>query len=269
VSVGRLVAHKRLDYLLESLREIREAVADVELDIVGDGPARESLEQLAHDLGVDDIVTFHGFVSEEEKRRLVSRGWVTAITSLSEGWGLTIVEANSLGVPAVGLDVPGVRDAIRHDRTGWLVPARDGLTPALVDALRILADPLERVAFAARAETWANGFSWKTTAEHLARVLLTEGDRLKRDDGDRRAASDVAIRMEIPRDSVEIADVAAVARRTDRWKVDAENVSLLLQGADEDAAARLLDRLGVDHDDVQMHVARPLDFLFGSADPVA
>ena len=75
--------------------------------------------------------------------------------------------------------------------------------------------------------------------------------------------------MEIPRDSVTIADVAAVARRTDRWKVDADSVSLLLQGADEDAAVRLLDRLGVDHDDVEMHVARPLDFLFGSADPVA
>ena len=214
-------------------------------------------------------MTFHGFVSEESKRRLVARGWVTAITSLSEGWGLTIVEANSLGVPAVGLDVPASATRSVMTARAGSCPARDGLTPALVDALRIMADPLERVAFAARAESWANGFSWKTTAEHLARVLLTEGDRLKRDAGDRRAASDVAIRMEIPRHSVEIADVAAVARRTDRWKVDADSVSLLLQGADEDAAVRLLDRLGVDHDDVEMHVARPLDFLFGSADPVA
>ncbi len=135
--------------------------------------------------------------------------------------------------------------------------------------MRRLADPREAVDFAIRTEAWANGFSWKTTAEHLARVLLTEGDRLKRDDGDRRAASDVAIRMKIPRGSVTIEDVAAVARRTHRWKVDADSVSLLLQGADEDAAVRLLDRLGVDHDDVEMHVARPLDFLFGSAEPVA
>ncbi len=96
VSVGRLVAHKRLDYLLESLREILNEIPDVHLDVVGDGPARASLEALASELGIDDSVTFHGFVSEEEKRRLVVRGWVTAITSLSEGSGLTIVEANAL-----------------------------------------------------------------------------------------------------------------------------------------------------------------------------
>ena len=46
--------------------------------------------------------------------------------SLAEGWGLTILEANTLGTPAVAYDVPGLRDSVRDGQTGWLVPGRTG-----------------------------------------------------------------------------------------------------------------------------------------------
>jgi glycosyltransferase involved in cell wall biosynthesis len=262
--VGRLVPHKRVDYLLESLRDVRLAVPGVHLDVIGDGPARAALERRTAELGLEQAVTFHGFVDDETKRRLVAQSWLTAITSLSEGWGLTIIEAAALGIPAVGLDVAGVRDAIRDHRTGWLVRDRDELTPALVNALRRLGDPLEAQAFGARARAWAASFSWRTSAEHLAQVLLAEGDRLGRDHPERRSAVDVGIRMEIPLDRVDPARVAAVARRTDRWRVGPSSVTVLLPGADEDAAAVMLERLEVAHADVEMHVARPLDYLFGT-----
>jgi glycosyltransferase involved in cell wall biosynthesis len=264
VSVGRLVAHKRVEILLEALPEVRGALEGVHLDIVGDGPARPALEQRAVELGVDDIVTFHGFVPEEERRRLVADAWATAITSTSEGWGLTVIEAAALGVPAVGLDVPGVRDSIRDEETGWLVRDRAQLAPALVHALELMGDPEQRDRISGRAERWAAGFSWVTTADLLARCLLAERDRLGRVGADRRGGSDVGIRIEIPRHRVELEQVAQVARRTDRWTADARTVTVLLPGADETTATAVLHRLGLAPESVEMQVARPLDFMLGN-----
>jgi glycosyltransferase involved in cell wall biosynthesis len=264
VSVGRLVAHKRVEILLEALPEVRAALPAVRLDVVGDGPARPALEQRAQALGVDDIVTFHGFVSEEDRRRLVADAWATAITSTSEGWGLTVIEAAALGVPAVGLDVPGVRDSIRDDETGWLVRDRAALAPALVHALEAMGDPEQRERISDRAERWAAGFSWLTTSDLLARCLLAERDRLGRVGADRRGGSDVGIRIEIPRHRVELEQVAQVARRTDRWTANARTVTVLLPGADETTATTVLQRLGLTPDAVEMQVARPLDFMLGN-----
>jgi glycosyltransferase involved in cell wall biosynthesis len=264
VSVGRLVPHKRVEILLEALPAVREAHPQVHLDVVGDGPARPALQRRAAELGIEDLVTFHGFVSEEDRRRLVADAWATAITSTSEGWGLTVIEAAALGVPAVGLDVPGVRDSIRDEETGWLVRDREGLAPALIQALERMSDPAERELISNRTERWAAGFSWLTTADLLARALLAERDRLGRVGNDRRGGSDVGIRIEIPRHRVELEQIAQVARRTDRWTADARTVSVLLPGADETTAIAVLHRLGLTPDAVEMQVARPLDFMLGN-----
>jgi glycosyltransferase involved in cell wall biosynthesis len=264
VSVGRLVPHKRVEILLEALPAVRAALPDVRLDVVGDGPARPALERRASELGLQDIVTFHGFVSEQERRRLVADAWATAITSTSEGWGLTVIEAAALGVPAVGLDVPGVRDSIRDDETGWLVHDPETLAPALIRALERMADPHEQARISSRAERWAASFSWMTTADLLARCLLAERDRLGRVGADRRGGSDVGVRIEIPRHRVELEQVARIARRTDRWTADARTVSVLLPGADETTATTVLQRLGLPAEAVEMQVARPLDFMLGN-----
>ena len=65
-------------------------------------------------------VEFTGFVSEAEKHRLMSEAWLLLHPASWEGWGLVITEAAVRGTPAVGFDVPGVRDAIVDFETGLL-----------------------------------------------------------------------------------------------------------------------------------------------------
>ena len=114
VAVGRLVKYKRLDLLLEMWESVRRQTGG-RLTVIGDGPERARLEAMNVE-GVE----FTGFIPEDEKHRLMSEAWLLLHPASWEGWGLVITEAAVRGTPAVGFDVPGVRDAIMDLETGML-----------------------------------------------------------------------------------------------------------------------------------------------------
>jgi glycosyltransferase involved in cell wall biosynthesis len=140
------------------------------LDIAGTGDYRPQLERLVADLGVGDAVTFHGFVTEAEKVRLLRSTWANIFPSPKEGWGITVVEAAACGTPSVASDSPGLRDSVRDGRTGFLVPHGD--VDALAARLLELADSpalVARLAVAARAH--AETLSWDAAADLTERHL--------------------------------------------------------------------------------------------------
>ena len=100
----------------------RVARRDLALEIAGQGNDRRRLERLARALGVADTVRFLGFVSDEEKRRLMRRAWAVVLSSRKEGWGISNVEAAACGTPALASDSPGLRESVRDGETGFLVP---------------------------------------------------------------------------------------------------------------------------------------------------
>jgi glycosyltransferase involved in cell wall biosynthesis len=122
---GRLKRYKSVDHLLKAFPAIRARVPGVKLVVVGEGDHRPELERLAASLGIADDVRFTGFVSEEEKVRLLREVWFVVNTSSKEGWGLTVIEANACRTAVVGSNVPGLRDAIRDGETGLLYPFGD------------------------------------------------------------------------------------------------------------------------------------------------
>src|SRR5665811_2351046 len=85
--------------------------------------------------GVNDCVSFLGFVSEEEKADLYRQSWVLATASMVEGWGLTVIEANACGTPAVSFNVPGLNESIVQGNTGRLADDDTEFVEALVDIL--------------------------------------------------------------------------------------------------------------------------------------
>ncbi len=218
VCVGRLVPHKRLHLLIDTLPALRASHPGLVVDMVGDGPDRERLVRHARGLGVgEEVLHWHGYVDAAERDRLLSTAWLTVNPSHGEGWGLSVLEANAHGVPAVAFRVPGLRDAVRHGHTGWLVDEPGSLTATIDAALSVLADPAAAARWRERARAWAAGFTWDATAELLARVVTAEMDRLsartrglpgrgprggglpgRRPRGSRRAADDVVTRAEFP-----------------------------------------------------------------------
>jgi len=172
--LGRLKRYKGVEFALMALTAARQARADITLDICGQGDDRPRLERLAGRLGLGDSVRFLGFVSEQEKRRLLRRAWAVVFPSPKEGWGITNVEAAACGTPALASDSDGLRESVRDGVTGYLVPHGD--SAALANRILALAnDPglVERLGRAARS--FAEGLSWdaaaRATVAHIEQII--------------------------------------------------------------------------------------------------
>lgn len=128
VFVGRLTANKRPGDAAEAVRMAAARLPDVRLLMIGAGPLQEKLTRRSH-----PSLQLVGRVSDAEKRRLMASAHTLVATSVREGWGLTVSEAGAVGTPAIGYDVPGLRDSVTA-AGGTLVEANP----------RALADELVR-----------------------------------------------------------------------------------------------------------------------------
>ena len=244
--VTRLTPHKQLHHLVEAVPDLVCRWPDLHVDIAGTGPARDSLLTQVRRLGLEHVVSLPGRVPEQVKADLLSRAWLTVAPSLAEGWGLTVLEANALGTPAVAYDVPGLRDAVRDGRTGWLVTPGGGLSTALMGALEELQEPMRRQFLADQAQAWAAQFSWDTSADRFARALLSEIKRGEPRSQSRRAI-DLATVATWP--SGDLDDVEQRLRKglrvTDIIDRGTDGLRILLTGCDEIDAAKALRRAKV------------------------
>jgi len=166
--VGRLKRYKRIDRLVQHVSALRTQFPDIHLDIAGDGDARPQIEQLVQQLHLQDCVTMHGYVDEHTKATILSSADVFATTSMHEGWGLSVIEANSYGCPAVAYDVPGLRVSIRNGETGFLALDDSSYRDSLV---MILSDHTIYDRLSECSRNWAAKFDWDVCAQKTLQIL--------------------------------------------------------------------------------------------------
>ncbi|POM27426.1 Alpha-D-kanosaminyltransferase [Actinomadura rubteroloni] len=171
VCVTRLVPHKQVERILDLAEYLRVRRPGVRVGVVGRGPEEERLAALVRERGLGDVVTLHGFVSEEAKAALVARADLHLSASRGEGWGLCVAEAAALGVPTVAYDVDGLRDAVRDGVTGWLAAPGDALAATVERALKELDDPVRRAAIRDACREWAAEFDWARSADRMGALL--------------------------------------------------------------------------------------------------
>jgi glycosyltransferase involved in cell wall biosynthesis len=120
VMVARFVPQKNQQQLLAALSTID---APFHLVFVGDGPTRAAAEQLAGDLGLAARVEFLGIRTDTDQ--ILAGSHLFVLATNWEGFPITILEAMRAGLPVLATDVDGVREAVVHDQTGYLVPRGD------------------------------------------------------------------------------------------------------------------------------------------------
>ncbi len=168
---GRLKRYTGLATAVEAMGLLRQRGCEARLEIAGDGDDRARLERLVAGQGLEGAVTFLGFVAEARKRELMRRAWAVVFPSAKEGWGISNVEAAACGTPAVAADSPGLRESVRQEETGLLVPYGDAA--AWAGALQRLAQHPEQVGrLGAAARQFAQTFSWDRAADETESQLL-------------------------------------------------------------------------------------------------
>lgn len=171
VTVGRLTRQKRIHLVVEAVARLHARGRVVSLTIVGDGPARASLEDTVRRRGLRGHMRFTGAVAPEAIPALLAGADVFAFPAKHEGFGLAVAEALMAGVPVVvATDGGGVLDLAGPAHGAAQVTAGDAT--ALADAIeRLLGNAKARADAAAAGLEWRDRLHPAAVAERLERVL--------------------------------------------------------------------------------------------------
>ena len=123
ISIGRLVKQKGVQHAISGIASLPEHLrSKVHLNIVGEGPYLDNLQQLSSSLGMNDYVTFHGRMVGETLANMYKKCLIHLMPTTShEGLPLTILEGMSYGLVTIASDIGGIPSLITHNKDGVLI----------------------------------------------------------------------------------------------------------------------------------------------------
>lgn len=166
LNLGRLGGEKNLGELMRFFADAREKNPDLRFMIVGDGPARASLEAQAKELGVTDYVIFTGMVDPSKVQEYYQLGDVFVSASTSETQGLTYIEAAANGLPLLCRQDDCLADVLQPGENGYEYTSEE----EFLSAIDMVMDPAWRESAKKRSEEIASGFDKKNFGEAIENI---------------------------------------------------------------------------------------------------
>lgn len=176
VVLGRLMAHKRIDMLIDVVALLHADGVPVTCRVIGDGPERLSLREHARALGIDHAIDFrHDVAEQEDVYALMKAAKVFVFPSAREGFGIAVLEALACGLPVVTTSAPdnlARHLAARSPRSIVCDPSARALAAAVKRALTECRSRSDQADFDPNDDSWLTEYSWETTAVQVAEALV-------------------------------------------------------------------------------------------------
>lgn len=167
VYMGRLKKTKNPEDAIKAFLEVKKVIKNARLLIIGDGPIFPTLKnKYKH---VKDL-SFLGYVGDADKYKILKDSYLLLVPSIREGWGQVVLQANAVGVPTVGYNVPGLRDSIRDGKTGYLVKDYKEMAEKIIELWKYKETYRE---LSTNALKWAENYSWNKTKTDFLSYLKT------------------------------------------------------------------------------------------------
>jgi glycosyltransferase involved in cell wall biosynthesis len=152
VCIARLFPSKGQDVLIRALALLKDKHPQLQAELIGDGPARDSYVQLARELGLTDRCAFAGSLRHDEVLKRMRAATLTVLPSRSDNCPLVTIESLAVGTPVIASRVGGIPEVVRDGVDGFLVPPDDPQTLAAKLSLVLAnADLLRELRANARA----------------------------------------------------------------------------------------------------------------------
>ncbi len=162
ISLGVLTKDKGIEDTLKAFALISKRDKKFQFWIVGRGDAGylRELKIQSRKLSIENKLKFWGFVDNRKKFELLSRAHVLLNPSVREGWGLVNIEANSVGTPVVGYNVPGVKDSVINNKTG-LLSNYGNYQDLAENVIKLCNNTNLYNVMSKEAMVWAKKFTWE------------------------------------------------------------------------------------------------------------
>jgi glycosyltransferase involved in cell wall biosynthesis len=173
ITVGNVTSRKGQHHVINALPFLLKKYPDLKYHIVGIPTDRNKLQKIALHLKVEEAVVFFGKVSEEEKIELLQQADVFVMLSETtksgdvEGFGIAILEANALGIPAIGALGCGIEDAIKQGVSGKLINPKD--PEQFAEALEEILNNYET--YSQKAKKMSQDFTWEKVIKSYLKIL--------------------------------------------------------------------------------------------------
>ncbi|MEG4235796.1 glycosyltransferase family 4 protein [Microcoleus sp. Pol11C3] len=171
--VGRLVPYKCADVVIESIGKLDQAIqSKICLTIVGDGSERNNLENRVKDLNLGEIVSFAGWVNQQETLDYYRKADIFCFPSIREFGGAVVMEAMACGLPCIVANNGGIGEYV-NEETGFKIEpiSREYLTEELTSKIKLLVeDDRLRESMSTKAIEKAREFAWENKAIKIVEI---------------------------------------------------------------------------------------------------
>jgi glycosyltransferase involved in cell wall biosynthesis len=172
VVVARLAPVKRVQRVLEAIELARQTVGALRVEVIGDGPERDTLQRWIDDRGANAWATLCGRVGDGELVAAYQRAWLVMSASYAEGWGMSLTEGAACATPAVATDIAGHRGAVIDGVSGLLVDESTGAAGLAAAVESVLGDRSHWNSLSSGALAHAASLSWDEVARRHLELLV-------------------------------------------------------------------------------------------------
>ncbi len=163
--LGRLRKTKNPEEAIEIFLKVKNFIKDAKMLVIGSGPLETYLK---NNYKNERDLKFLGYLNEEEKFKNLCKSHFLIVPSIREGWGIVVIEANSVGVPVIGYDVPGLRDSIKNGLNGFLVK---DLKSAVDKIIEVWNNKELYYKLCESSKNYARNYSWEITRKKFLKVI--------------------------------------------------------------------------------------------------
>ncbi|HBU07230.1 MAG TPA: hypothetical protein DEB09_04060 [Candidatus Magasanikbacteria bacterium] len=172
LSLGAIRAMKRTDNIIKAFEMAKEKIKDLELVVAGtsEGEYGKKILKMIEYSKFKDSIKYLGKVSNEEKLEKLQKAHLFVSTSIKEGWGLVVTEANSQGTPAIVYNVDGLRDAVKNHETG-IICERNTPENLAKNIVELLEDKIEYEKLRMSAWEWSKEINFENSYQDFVKNL--------------------------------------------------------------------------------------------------